>query len=209
MKPRATTRALLALAMVFAVLMIPATAWAGCNVSVTPNPTWRGGTISILGNGFPANAAYYVNLNGDKIREGTTSGSGTINTSYQIPGSFPTGSANWFVQDTLLSTCAVNGDLQVNSGPPATTTTTAATTTTTTTTTTTLPPTTTVAPTTTLADTTTTVVDTTTTTVSDTTTTTVAEADDGGGIPIFIWIVIAVLGGAVLFLIGKMSSRRK
>ncbi len=53
------------------------------------------------------------------------------------------------------------------------------------------------APTTTLAPTTTVAGDT-TTTVADTTTTTVAEEDDGGGIPIYIWAVIAALGGAVI-----------
>ena len=213
MKTRATTRALAAASLIAAVLVMPATAMGGsCIFNAQPNPGWPGATVTFSGSGMSPNVGYHVNFDGNNIKNGTTNGSGNFSFTYVLPGNTSVGSHNWFA--FADSGCGMNDSRNYNvvAGPPATTTTTttSTTTTTTSTTTTTLAPTTTVA-----GDTTTTVAgDTTTTaatdtTVSDTTTTTVAEEEDGGGIPIYIWVVIAALGALVLFLIGRMSSRRR
>jgi hypothetical protein len=204
MKPRATIRTLLALAIVSAVMLIPATAWAGCNLTFNPNPGYRGANVTISGFGFAANATYYVNFGGNPIKTGPTNANGAFSFTYTIPNDYPTGTTNVFAY-TDPTGCETNPDYTVNATAPTTTTTTS------TTTTTTLAPTTTVAaPTTTVTVPTTTVGGgDTTTTVAATTTTTVAEEEDGGGIPLVVWIVIAALGGVVLFLIGKLFAGRR
>ena len=134
-------------------------------------------------------------LNSEQIvPSANVSGSGTFSYDTDVPGGFPVGVYNLFAANNNTSCEVAYGSVtyEVTSQPFVATTTT--------TTTTTLPP------------TTTTVAATTTTVAGDTTTTTVADSGDedgGGGIPIFVWVVIAVLGGAVVFLLGKMSSRGK
>jgi hypothetical protein len=211
MKPRTTIRTLLAVAIVSAVTLVPATAWAGCNLTFNPNPGYRGADVTISGFGFAASATYYVNFGGTPIKTGSTNQNGAFSFSYTIPNNFPTGTTNVFAY-TDPSGCEANPNYQVNSGPPATTTTSTTTTTTLAPTTTTLAPTTTVAaPTTTVAAPTTTVAGgNTTTTVAATTTTTVAEEDDGGGIPLVVWIVIGVAAAVILLFLGRaMAGRRR
>ncbi len=205
MKPR-TLRTLLATAIVGSALLLPATASAGsCSLTFNPNPGWRGASITISGFGFTANAEYFVNFGGNPIKTGTTNGNGAFSFNYTIPNDYPVGQTNVFAF-TNPTGCEDNPNYQVNASPPTTTTTTTSTTTTT------LAPTTTttLAPTTTAAATTTTAAATTTSAVpADTTTTTVPAENDGGGIPLVVWIGIAALIGVALFLVGKMSSRRR
>ena len=213
MKIRATTRALVAASLIAAVLVMPGTAMGGsCIFNAQPNPGWPGATVTFSGSGMSPNTGYYVNFDGMQIKTGTTNNNGNFSFQYVLPGNTSVGQHGWFAGAN--SGCGMDGERNYNvvAGPPATTTTTT-TSTTTTSTTTTVPvtitlPTTTLAPTTTVAgDTTTTAA--TDTTVSDTTTTTVAAEDDGGGIPIYIWVAIGALVALVLFLIGRMSSRRR
>ena len=196
MKPRTTIRTLLAAALVAAITLVPAAAWAGsCTFQISPSPGWRGADVTISGFQVGANVTYYVNLNGEQIKTGQTNSNGAFSFHYTIPNNFPVGTTNWYVFSDGCSMVDAR-DYTVMATAPTTTTTS-------TTTTTTIPPTTT-----TLAPTTTVAGDT-TTTVAATTTTTVAEEDDGGGIPLVVWIVIAALGGVVLFLIGKLSAGRR
>jgi hypothetical protein len=210
MKPRTTIRTLLAAALVAAVTLVPAAAWAGsCTFQISPSPGWRGADITISGFSMGANVDYYVNFDGAQIKTGQTNSNGAMSFHYIIPNSTPVGTVNWFVGS---NGCSMDDsrDYTVMATAPTTTTTSTTTTTTIPPTTTTLAPTTTVAaPTTTVAAPTTTVAGDTTTTVAATTTTTVAEEEDGGGIPLVVWIVIAALGGVVLFLVGKLSAGRR
>ena len=217
MNSRSTLRALFASALVAAVTLIPATVWAAsCTIWIEPEAGQAAGhPITVRGSGWPAGQAVYVNmgdggLNSEQIvPSANVSGSGTFSYDTDVPVGFPVGVYNLFAANNNTSCEVAYGSVtyEVTSQPFVATTTT--------TTTTTLPPTTTTvaATTTTAAATTTTVAAATTTTVAgDTTTTTVADSGDedgGGGFPIFVWVVIAVLGGAVVFLLGKMSSRGK
>ena len=213
MKIRATTRALAAASLIAAVLVMPATAMGGsCIFNAQPNPGWPGATVTFSGTALSPNVSYYVNFDGMQIKTGTTNGSGNFSFQYVLPGNTSVGQHGWFAGANGACEMSEERNYNVVAGPPATTTTTTSTTstsTTTSTTTTTLAPTTTVAaPTTTVAGDTTTTAGT-GTTVVDTTTTTVAAEDDGGGIPIYIWVAIGALVALVLFLIGRMSSRRR
>ena len=191
-------------ALAAAVLSLPGVAGAGpCSASISPDPGWRGATVTISGSGWPAGTSFYVNFGGDQIHNGTTNASGQFSIQYMIPDDFPVGTTNYFVSDNAV-TCSTNPDYQVLASPPPTTTsppppTTAAppppTTTTTTTTTTTIAPTTTVPGTTTTAD-------------EDTTTTTEADDEAGVGQGWMLWLIIAVLVVIAAALIWNAKRRR-
>ncbi len=207
MKFHRIARLIAALAVV-GFTLIPATAYAGCALIISPNPGWRGADVAFTGTGFAANTGYYVNFGGEKIKEGTTNENGVFSFNYTIPGDYPTGTTNVFATDDVAS-CEQNPDYQVNASGPTTTTTT-------TTSTTTIPPTTTTiaaGSTTTLGETTTTAAEGSNTTVlsgGDTTTTVAGSDGGGGGIPIFVWGVIALLVAIILLLVGRtMGGRRR
>jgi hypothetical protein len=215
MKPRTTIRTLLASALVAAVTLVPATAWAGCTFKITPaSPGWRGASAYIEGFGMSPDTEVYPKFNGQGPASGTfTNGSGYFKYSFTIPNDAPSDS-NWVV---FASGCQMDDARNYTVLATAPTTTTV--TTTTTTTTTSVPPTTTLAPTTTVAATTTTVVDLTTTTgggaetttsVGDTTTTTVVEDGEAGdSSPILLYVIIGALAAAVLFLLARMMGGRR
>lgn len=209
MKFHRLPRLIAALAVV-GLTLIPATAYAGCALIISPNPGWRGADVAFTGTGFAANTGYYVNFGGERIKDGTTNENGVFSFNYTIPGDYPTGTTNVFATDYLPS-CEQNPDYQVNASGPTTTTTP----TTSVTTTTTIPPTTTTiaaGSTTTVGETTTTVAEATTTTVlaGGETTTTVASSDSGGGgIPIYVWGVIALLVAIILLLLSRSMGGKK
>ena len=217
MNSRSTLRTLLAAVIVAAVTLVPTTAWAACTFNAQPNPAWRGATVTFQGFGMQANTAYYVNLNGLQIKNGTTNQNGAFSFDYVIPGDYATGTGNWFVGQNPGCEMTQDRPFTVLASEPTTTTTT-----------TTLPPTTTTVAetTTTVAETTTTVAattttaagvttttaagDTTTTVPATTTTTEATSDDDGGGSSIIMYILIAAaLGGLLVFLGMAMGRRRR
>ncbi len=203
---------LIAALAVLGLTLIPATAYAGCALIISPNPGWRGADVAFTGTGFAANTGYYVNFGGERIKDGTTNENGVFSFNYTIPGDYPTGTTNVFATDYVPS-CEQNPDYQVNASAPTTTTTT---TTTSATTTTTIAPTTTTttagSATTAVGDTATTAAEGSNTTVlsgGDTTTTVPATDGGGGGVPLFVWGVIAVLVAIILLFLGRAMGGRR
>jgi hypothetical protein len=216
MKLRPAIRITLAAALVAASLAVPATASAGaCTFQISPNPGWRGAEVTISGFQLGANVNYYVNFNGEQIASGQANSNGAFSFEYTIPADTPVGTVNWFVGSDGCSMDDAR-DYTILAAAPTTTTVAPATTTTIPSVTSTAAPTTTIG----VDTTTSTLIDVTSTTQSGaettttigTTTTTIEIPEDGrggGGIPIVVWVVIAVVGVAVVFLLGKLSGRRR
>jgi hypothetical protein len=198
-------RRLAAWLLITGVVLAPSAAEAGaggCWVEIDPHEGWRGATITIEGNGWAPGVGFYVQLNGELIRQSMMDASGEFSFEYTIPEAFPVGGATFYIQD-FGTTCDFQIPYWVAAGPPpppptTTTSTTASTSTTSTSTTsTTVAPTTTAAPSTTLGPS--------TTPAPDVTTTSVPTGSRGTS-PV-LWVALGLLGLA-LFAAGWWVGRR-
>ena len=191
------------------VIAVPAYAQTCGSAGISPNPGWRGAPVTISGTGFTPGTQIFVNFGGNQIGTTTSNSEGAFTIGYTIPGDFPVGETNIFVQDAPAN-CEANPSYIVNADPPAPTTTVGESTTTTAAPVTTVAPTTSVSPTTTPVPVTIGADDGSDSTQATTTTTTLGSTGDSesGGSSGILQVLLGALGGAGLLGVGVMLGRR-